>query len=49
MLAMRLGVLHNLYFYNTLMTRVREALDKGTFERFRAEYSEKLDRKIDES
>lgn len=46
MLAMRLAVLHNLYFYNTLMARIREALDNGTFPQFRMEYSEKLDRKI---
>ncbi len=46
MLAMRLSVLHNLYFYNTLMTRIRDALDAGTFAAFRAEYSEKLDRRI---
>lgn len=46
MLAMRLAVMHNLYFYNTLMARIRDALDAGTFEEFRAEYSEKLDRKI---
>ena len=45
MLAMRLAVLHNLYFYNTLMARIREALDNGTFSQFRMEYSEKLDRK----
>lgn len=46
MLAMRLAVLHNLYFYNTLMEKIRAALDTGTFAQFRAEYSEKLDRKI---
>ena len=31
---MRLCVLHNLYFYNTLMERIREALDEGRFEQF---------------
>lgn len=46
MLAMRLAVLHNLYFYNTLMERIRAALDAGSFAQFRAEYSEKLDRKL---
>ena len=45
-LAMRLAVLHNLYFYNRLMERIRDALDAGTFEAFRAEYSEKLSKKI---
>ncbi|MBQ3134418.1 MAG: tRNA guanosine(34) transglycosylase Tgt [Oscillospiraceae bacterium] len=42
MLAMRLLVLHNLYFYNELMARIRQALDEGRFEAFRREYSEKL-------
>ena len=42
MLAMRLLVLHNLYFYNELMLRIRQALDEGRFAQFRAEYSEKL-------
>lgn len=46
MLAMRLAVMHNLYFYNDLMTRIRTALDNGTFAEFRAEFSEKLDRRI---
>lgn len=46
MLAMRLAVLHNLYFYNTLMKRIRDSLDNGTFAEFRVEYSEKLSRKI---
>ena len=46
MLAMRLAVLHNLYFYNTLAQRIREALDNGTFAAFRAEYSEKLARRL---
>ena len=44
MLAMRLCVLHNLHFYNEMMARIRKALDEGTFEQFRAEYSGKLDR-----
>ena len=46
MLAMRLSVMHNLYFYNQLTERIRNALDDGEFEAFRAEYSEKLSRKI---
>ena len=46
MLAMRLAVMHNLWFYNTLMERIRAALDAGEYDAFRAEYSEKLDRKI---
>ena len=45
-LAMRLSVMHNLYFYNQLMQRIREALDAGTFSQFRATYSERLAQKI---
>ncbi len=44
MLAMRLSVLHNLYFYNRLMACIRSSLDTGTFEAFRAQYSGLLDR-----
>lgn len=33
-LAMRLGVVHNLYFYNTLMEKIRDALDAGVYEDF---------------
>jgi queuine tRNA-ribosyltransferase len=44
-LAARLGVLHNLYFYNTLMERIQEALDNGEFAQFRAKYSPLLAQK----
>ena len=33
-LALRLTVMHNLYFYNTLMEKIREALENDTFEEF---------------
>lgn len=46
MLAMRLAVLHNLYFYNELMSRIRAALDSGAFGVFRTEYSSKLDGRL---
>lgn len=46
MLAMRLAVMHNLWFYNELMTRIREALDAGTFENFRSAYTERLDGRL---
>lgn len=46
MLAMRLCVMHNLYFYNKLAERIRNAIDHDEFDLFRAEYSEKLNRKI---
>ena len=42
MLAMRLAVTHNLYFYNELARRIRDALDAGRFAAFRREYSERL-------
>ena len=45
-LAMRLAVMHNLYFYNKLAERIREALDAGAFEEFRKEYSEKLAKRV---
>jgi queuine tRNA-ribosyltransferase len=44
-LAGRLGVLHNLYFYNTLMERIRDALDAGEFSQFREKYSQLLAQK----
>ena len=42
MLAMRLSVMHNLYFYNKLTERIRNALDEGSFESFRRTYSVRL-------
>jgi queuine tRNA-ribosyltransferase len=46
MLAMRFAVMHNLYFYNRLMERIRQSLDEGTFDSFRREYSQILDKRI---
>ena len=46
MLGMRLAVMHNLYFYNQLTQRIREALDAGEFDAFRREYSRKLAEKV---
>ncbi len=48
MLAMRLAVMHNLYFYNKLTERIRNALDEGNFAAFRAEYSERLGSRADD-
>jgi len=47
-LAGRLTVQHNLYFYNTLTERIREALDEGRFEEFRARYSSLLASKLED-
>ena len=46
MLGMRLTVMHNLYFYNTLMERIRAALDEGNYESFYRQYRGVLDRRI---
>ena len=46
MLAMRLAVGHNLYFYNSLMEKIRARLDEGSFEDFRRQYTEILDKRI---
>jgi len=46
MLALRLSVMHNLYFYNSLTQHIRDALDNGTFAKFRAEFSEILSQRI---
>ncbi len=35
MLAMRLCVLHNLYFYNNMMEEIRDALEKGEFKAYK--------------
>ncbi|MCC8097573.1 MAG: tRNA-guanine transglycosylase, partial [Eubacterium sp.] len=35
MLAMRLAVLHNLYFYNKLTAEIRQALDEGRFAEYK--------------
>lgn len=46
MLGMRLAVMHNLYFYNTLMERIRDHLDNGTFTEFYNQYRCILDKRI---
>ncbi|WP_071433629.1 tRNA guanosine(34) transglycosylase Tgt [Angelakisella massiliensis] len=46
MLGMRLAVMHNLYFYNTLMEVIRKHLDEDTFLRFREEMVPILGRRI---
>lgn len=46
MLAMRLCVIHNLYFYNNLMEKIRESLDNDTFDEFKSKYVDLLDTRI---
>ena len=43
---MRLAVLHNLYFFNSLRAQIRLALEEGRFDDFRREYSPKLAARI---
>ena len=43
---MRLAVMHNLYFYNQLTQKIRDALDEDRFDRFRQEYSAKLGERV---
>lgn len=38
MLGMRLCVLHNLYFYNSLMENIKQAIDEGRFSDFKKEF-----------
>ena len=45
-LGMRLCVLHNLYFYNEMMAKIREAIEKDEFEAFYGKYREILDKRI---
>ena len=46
MLGMRLAVMHNLYFYNSLMTEIRSNIENGSFTDFKNEYCVKLDTRI---
>ena len=46
MLDMRLAVMHNLYFYNRLLEKIRESLEKGEYAAFRQQYSAVLDKRI---
>lgn len=46
MLAMRLAVIHNLYFYNSLLEKIRTALENGNFTSFYRENIEKIARRI---
>ena len=42
MLGMRLCVLHNLYFYNTMMTEIRNAIDEGRYQEYKREKLDKM-------
>ena len=45
-LALRLAVAHNLFFYNSLTAEIRKALDEDRFDRFRREFTEILDKRM---
>lgn len=47
MLAMRLCVIHNLYFYNKMMEEIRLALDEGRFAQYKKDMLESLDSPLD--
>jgi len=47
-LGMRLAVLHNLYFYNDLMQKIRDALDEGKYEEFYRKYRFSLAERVDD-
>lgn len=42
MLGMRLCVMHNLYFYNTMMEEIRDALDEGRFAEYKRRKLERM-------
>ena len=46
MLGMRLSVIHNLYFYNTLMEDIRKAIDEDRFEEFYRSKKGVIDKRI---
>ena len=46
MLAMRLCVMHNIYFFNSLFEKIRESLDNGRYEEFFSQNAEPLGRRI---
>lgn len=43
MLGMRLCVLHNLYFYNTMMTEIRQAIEEGRYQSYKKEKLDKME------
>ena len=45
-LGMRLAVMHNLYYYNELMSEIRLAIEEDRFEEFRRENVEKLSKRV---
>ena len=48
LLGMRLCVIHNLYFYNTLMEKIRAAIENGTWKSFKEEQVQILGSRVDD-
>ena len=48
MLGLRLLVLHNLYFYNTMMEEIREAIETGTFSEYKKNKLARMEAGLDE-
>jgi queuine tRNA-ribosyltransferase len=46
MLAMRLSVMHNLFFYNSLTAAIRKAIEDDVYDAFRRQYADILDKRI---
>lgn len=49
MLGMRLCVLHNLYFYNTMMEEIREAIEAGNYKEYKSAKLERMSKNIKKS
>ena len=46
MLGMRLAVMHNLYFYNDLMAKIRLAIEEGRYGEFYEKYRISLQKRV---
>ena len=47
MLGMRLCVLHNLYFYNTMMEEIRDAIDAGEYQAYKKRKLDNMSQPLD--
>ncbi|MFP3013205.1 MAG: tRNA guanosine(34) transglycosylase Tgt [Arsenophonus sp. NC-QC1-MAG3] len=45
-LGIRLNTLHNLYYYQQLMTKIRQAIEKGEFEAFAIKFYQQINKSI---
>lgn len=49
MLGLRLCVLHNLYFYNTMMKEIRQAIEEGNYQDYKSAKLESMSKNIKKS